>query len=430
MQIGILNLPETSDVIDSSSFIIYSFPNTVVTKRLLFNSIQLGLENTTLTPTITSHAQGIVYLYNNLYSLSAQSSYLNNSLNDLINSTITNAFKDLTQVLFPLSCIKCTSNNINPGYYIPNTNWISVNHGKLIAGVTNNQVPYIDKNGDFVTIAPRASNFNLGEYSNILTISTIPQHAHTAQIKADAENTAVGGLDVESAGGNPITPGTETDPVISLTTGESEVHNNVPPLYGLYFWMRVDINQGTYVETVAPVTLPNSTPTTPVQRDLNRFVTPRVPLSIILPLIPSTTVFTEPNLKKDVILNEEKDVPKVKTKVVVKQSPVITLEDQIEEEIRRRRGNIPTTTTNIDTRIASRSPQPDDVVVVLNGNIISNTGGTGPGVVLPFSPRLPFSPFTGIQLPIGSISINNEPIFIENRATSIFGRQPFIEELY
>ena len=157
MQIGILNLPETSDVIDSSSFIIYSFPNTVVTKRLLFNSIQLGLENTTLTPTITSHAQGIVYLYNNLYSLSAQSSYLNNSLNDLINSTITNAFKDLTQVLFPLSCIKCTSNNINPGYYIPNTNWISVNHGKLIAGVTNNQVPYIDKNGDFGNLGKKIS---------------------------------------------------------------------------------------------------------------------------------------------------------------------------------------------------------------------------------------------------------------------------------
>ena len=154
MQIGILNLPETTNALNSDSFIINTSSNEGITQRILFSSIQLGLENTTLTPTITSHSQDIAEVSANIYSLSAQSAYLNSSLNNLIFSTVTKAFAGLTDVLFPLSCIKCTSNNINPGYYIPNTNWISVNQGLFIAGVTNNQLPTVDKNGVSITIYP------------------------------------------------------------------------------------------------------------------------------------------------------------------------------------------------------------------------------------------------------------------------------------
>jgi hypothetical protein len=262
MQIGILNLPETTNAINSDSFIINTSSNEGVTKRILFSSIQLGLENTTLTPTITSHSRDITEIYANIYSLSAQSAYLNSYLNNLINSTVTNAFASLTDVLFPLSCIKCTSSNINPGYYIPNTNWVSVNQGLLIAGVTNSQLPTVDKNGISVTIYPGTlGNFNLGEYSDILDTTTIPAHTHQAQLRGDSGivSSTLPGTDVESAAGNPLNV---TAAITSDTAGESVPHNNIPPLYGLYFWMRVGIDQGTSVVTVAPVTLPTAAPVT------------------------------------------------------------------------------------------------------------------------------------------------------------------------
>jgi hypothetical protein len=270
MQIGILNLPETTNAINSDSFIINTSSDVGATKRILFSSIQLGLENTTLTQTITSNEQSIVYINSNLFSLSAQSAYLNSSLNSLIFSTVTKAFAGLTDILFPLSCIKCTSNNINPGYYIPNTNWISVNQGLFIAGVTNNQLPTVDKNGVSVTIYPGTSgNFYLGVYSDILDTSTIPAHTHKAQLRGDPGiiSSKLGGSDVESAAGNQTTG---TAAITSETAGESVAHNNIPPLYGLYFWMRVDIDQGTAPATVAPITL--SPPTTP--KDPERFVYP------------------------------------------------------------------------------------------------------------------------------------------------------------
>jgi len=262
MQIGILNLPETTNALNSDSFIINTSSDEGLTKRILFSSIQLGLENTTLTPTITSHSKDITEIYANIYSLSAQSAYLNSYLNNLINYTVTNAFKGLTDVLFPLSCIKCTSNNINPGYYIPNTNWVSVNQGLLIAGVTNNQLPTVDKNGISVTIYPGTSgNFYLGEYSDILDTTTIPAHTHKAQLRGDPGiiSSKTAGSDVESAAGNQTTG---TTAITSETAGESVAHNNIPPLYGLYFWMRVGVDQGTSVATVAPVTLPTAAPVT------------------------------------------------------------------------------------------------------------------------------------------------------------------------
>jgi len=286
MQIGILNLPETTNAINSDSFIINTSSNEGVTKRILFSSIQLGLENTTLTPTITSHSQDITEIYANIYSLSAQSAYLNSYLNNLINSTVTNAFASLTDVLFPLSSIKCTSNSINPGYYIPNTNWISVNQGLLIAGVTNSQLPTVDKNGKSVTIYPGTSgNFYLGVYSDILDTTTIPAHTHKAQLRGDPGiiSSKLGGSDVESAAGNQTTG---TTAITSETAGESIAHNNIPPIYGLYFWMRVGVDQGTTVATVAPVTLPTAAPVTAPVPPL--VIQRYVPTPPILPLFVSS----------------------------------------------------------------------------------------------------------------------------------------------
>ena len=158
MQIGILNLPETTNALNSDSFIINTSSNEGITQRILFSSIQLGLENTTLTPTITSHSQDITEIYTNIYSLSTQSAYLNSYLNNLINSTVTNAFASLTDVLFPLSSIKCTANNINPGYYI---------HLEVIKGFLSDEVgekyQVIEVNSDDKKIIVKGDDFLLSE---------------------------------------------------------------------------------------------------------------------------------------------------------------------------------------------------------------------------------------------------------------------------
>ena len=144
--LGILYLPQTDTVIGDDLFIVQQ---NNVTKQVSFNNLMFGLDNATFAPTVSAHTTEIAFLSTSLYSLSSQNSYEYNYLTNLINTQVNNAFVNLSLALYPISSIKCTSNNVNPGTYISNTIWSLVGQGQFLAGAGhtyNNGTPYT--NGD------------------------------------------------------------------------------------------------------------------------------------------------------------------------------------------------------------------------------------------------------------------------------------------
>ena len=127
--LGILYLPQTDTVIGDDLFIVQQ---NNVTKQVSFNNLMFGLDNATFAPTVSAHTTEIAFLSTSLYSLSSQNSYEYNYLTNLINTQVNNAFVNLSLALYPISSIKCTSNNVNPGTYISNTIWSLVGQGQFV----------------------------------------------------------------------------------------------------------------------------------------------------------------------------------------------------------------------------------------------------------------------------------------------------------
>lgn len=267
MQIGILKLPETVTIKSDDYFIINVTENELpVTKKILFSSMQFGLENTTFAPTITSHSTEIQYLSSSLDSLSGQTTLINSLLQNYIKTKIQQSFLDLVDVIFPIGSIIHTATDMNPSTYIPNTYWALSGQGLFLASVTNDQQPHYDKNNVAITIYPGdGGNFSLGEYSKALVTSQMPAHTHTASMFGET-NASNPGLYVESAQG----PGSVLTAIESTSAGNSDYHNNIPPLYGVYIWQRVATNQGIQANTVsnADIVIITPAPTpTPIARD-------------------------------------------------------------------------------------------------------------------------------------------------------------------
>jgi len=144
--LGILYLPETSTIVGNDLFIVQQDN---ITKQVSFNNLIFGYDNATFSPTISAHTTEIAFLSTSLYSLSSQNTTEYNYLSSLIVNQVNNAFTNLSLAIYPISSIKCTSDNVNPGKYIANTVWTLVGQGQLLAGVGHtyeNGAPYI--NGD------------------------------------------------------------------------------------------------------------------------------------------------------------------------------------------------------------------------------------------------------------------------------------------
>ena len=144
--LGILTLPETNTVLGNDLFIVQQND---VTSQVSLNNLLFGYDNATFAPTISAHTTQIAFLSTALYSLSSQAYNENAYLNNLIQTQVNNAFTNLSLALYPISSVKCTSDNVNPGFYIPNTKWTLVSQGQFLAGTGHtyeNGAPYI--NGD------------------------------------------------------------------------------------------------------------------------------------------------------------------------------------------------------------------------------------------------------------------------------------------
>jgi len=187
--IGILNLPQTDTVVGGDLFIVQQ---NNVTKSITFDNLLFGLNNASFASTISAHSTEIAFLSTTLYTLSAENTADYNYLSNLITTQINTAFTNLSLAIYPISSIKCTSDNINPGFYIKNTIWKLVGQGQYMAGVGHtyqNGAPYTngDQNRDNEFFYPGgnlAAAATPSNTNNIYYVGFQPQVATTPNIGA------------------------------------------------------------------------------------------------------------------------------------------------------------------------------------------------------------------------------------------------------
>ena len=227
-KISFAQLPEAGEVKNGDYFVIEDITQA---KKLNYKNLIFGLENVTFASTISAQSTDIATLSSTVNTLSGELYSEVNTLQTLIGTVVQTTTANFVNVCFPLNSVLYTATNINPSTFIPNTSWDKVASGLFIAGVGSG----VDKNGNGVTVGEgnAASNFNTGEYKHTLTIAELAAHTHTFQPR-EGTNALQAGTFVESAPG----PGAKLSPITSSSTGSNAGHNNIPPVYGLYVWLR------------------------------------------------------------------------------------------------------------------------------------------------------------------------------------------------
>ena len=235
MKLGILKLPEAASAVNESTFIVQK---SKVTEKVTFNNLTFGLDNASFSPTISAHSTEIQYLSSSVLNLSSNIDTTFQQLSSYAVTAINNAFFQLQYTLYPVGAILQTASFINPSTLIPNTTWSLVSQGNYIAGIgttTENGAPYGsgDKNSTSITIAAGV-NTTLGEYGHSLSANELPSHNHEGSMFGETDS-SINGQFAESEGGPEQF---NIAPVTSDPTGGNGYHNNMPPLYGVYIWLR------------------------------------------------------------------------------------------------------------------------------------------------------------------------------------------------
>lgn len=222
-------LPFTGDVNNGDFFVIEDVSQT---KKIDYKNMQIGLDNVTFASTISSQATDIVGLSSNINSLSAQILQQAQYILNLGNLNANNSIQTFINLVYPVGSFMFTESNNSPNNFVIGTNWLNVSQGLFIAGIGSG----VDKNGNGFTVNPQLanSNFLAGEYNHTLNISELPSHNHTFA-PFEGTTTSTAGIYVESGPG----PGSPSAPFTSTFTGNNVPHNNIPPVYGLYVWLRI-----------------------------------------------------------------------------------------------------------------------------------------------------------------------------------------------
>lgn len=211
-------------------YIIKAKPDTVVTTTLTVTSpLTATVNGNDITNTTVSILSGDIVI-------GTPSPLISSSNLDLYE--IINFFHPVSSVLF-------TYDNNNPQNRFPNTTWEQVAQGRFIVGNGTGT----DANANVRAFTP---GNNSGEYTHQLTVGEIPSHTHslTATVNGIQEQFyLINDLNSAVSSSSPAGifrsdgPNTNNDahwlPILPSTGGDA-YHNNVPPGYALYAWVRKD----------------------------------------------------------------------------------------------------------------------------------------------------------------------------------------------
>jgi hypothetical protein len=227
--VSYFQLPFTGDVKTGDFFVIEDVSQT---KKLDYKNLQIGLDNVTFASTVSSQTTDVTGLSSSITSLSAQILQQAQYILNLGNINANNSIQRFINLVFPVGSFMFTESNNTPNNFVVGTNWLNVSQGLFIAGVGSG----VDKNGNGFTVSPQLanSNFVAGEYNHTLNVSELPSHNHTFA-PFEGTTTSIAGIYVESGPG----PGSPSAPFTSTSTGNNVPHNNIPPVYGLYVWLRI-----------------------------------------------------------------------------------------------------------------------------------------------------------------------------------------------
>ena len=131
---------------------------------------------------------------------------------------------------FPVNSIKLTFDDTNPGDTMANTTWELISQGRFLVGVGSGT----DINE---TVGTYVAGENNGEYSHVLSVDELAKHHHEIEEKVIGSNNPRTGVvkGGEFIGGREQQGGVQYN---TLSAGDNKAHNNVPPGYGVYVWLR------------------------------------------------------------------------------------------------------------------------------------------------------------------------------------------------
>ena len=131
---------------------------------------------------------------------------------------------------FPINSIKLTLDDTNPGDNMANTTWELISQGRFLVGVGSGT----DANN---TVATYIVGDNNGEYSHVLSEDELAKHSHEIEEKVVGADNPRPGVTAggEFIGGRLQQGGVQYN---TLSAGDNKAHNNVPPGYGIYVWLR------------------------------------------------------------------------------------------------------------------------------------------------------------------------------------------------
>ena len=111
-----------------------------------------------------------------------------------------------------------------------NTTWELISQGRFLVGVGSGT----DINE---TVGTYVAGENNGEYSHVLSVDELAKHHHEIEEKVIGSNNPRTGVvkGGEFIGGREQQGGVQYN---TLSAGDNKAHNNVPPGYGVYVWLR------------------------------------------------------------------------------------------------------------------------------------------------------------------------------------------------
>lgn len=134
-------------------------------------------------------------------------------------SSISHNKKKLSDILFPVNSIYLSVSNTNPTNYFGGT-WTQIAQGRTLVGVDTSD-------SDFNAVKKTG-----GEKTHTLTIDEIPKHSHRGvYLKAENVTTAYNV-------GYRVSHSSETPASFNDSRGNDQPHNNMPPYFTCYIWLR------------------------------------------------------------------------------------------------------------------------------------------------------------------------------------------------
>lgn len=239
--------PLTKSVSSNATFIVDKLTNlngrdVRGTYKIPLKTVVFDEDSVSFFPTITAHSTQIQFLSSEADRIGTYASNQINSKKTYIEVKLEEAYHSLQHHIYPIGSIKLTTTpDDNPQQYMRNTVWELTGNGYFFAGVglvtENSKSPYTvgDKNKDIISVGPGPDQNNItGTFNHTVTIDEMAEHNHTiAHIQGS--NITTHGDFVESAAKRDIDP---MKPQETEIVGGGQKHNNTPPFYGVYAWVR------------------------------------------------------------------------------------------------------------------------------------------------------------------------------------------------